>query len=283
VHLTNSDTIRSITAEWTGERDKTGRPLVADDILERMKLVTTDEAWGVIDRKHGYKHNFAGDFINLHPDRVLVGRAITCRWVPARPDVDGAIERQGKVDGRIGFQNSWVIDEMVEGDVIVVDMFGKVQFGTFAGDNLSTAIMARGQRGMVIDGGIRDTARILEIPDFNGFVRGFDPTGIAEVSMPEINGVTRIGPATCVPGDVVLGTVEGVIFIPPHLAEEVVETSEDVRLKDEFGKQRIAEGVYTPGEIDRDYFTAGDSPHMVEDFHRWREERLDQAAKDTEG
>ena len=72
----------------------------------------------------------------------------------------------------------------------------------------------------------------------------------------------------------VLGTVEGVIFVPPHLAEEVVETSEDIRLKDEFGKQRIAEGVYTPGEIDRDYFGAGDSPHMVEDFNRWREERL---------
>ncbi len=98
MHLTNPDTIRSITSEWTGERDKNGRPLAPDDVLERMKLVTTEEAWGVIDRNHGYKHNFAGDFINLHPDRVLVGRAITCRWVPVRPDVDTRTPGRGRSD-----------------------------------------------------------------------------------------------------------------------------------------------------------------------------------------
>jgi 4-hydroxy-4-methyl-2-oxoglutarate aldolase len=52
------------------------------------------------------------------------------------------------------------------------------------------------------------------------------------------------------PGDVVLGTREGVTFIPPHLAEEVVARSEDVRQRDVFGKSRIAEGIYTSGQID---------------------------------
>ncbi len=106
---------------------------------------------------------------------------------------------------------------------------------------------------MVIDGGIRDTQRILQMDEFNAFVRGVDPSAILDVSMVEINGITRIGEATCVPGDVVLGTNTGVIFIPPHLAETVVERSEAIRLKDEFGQQRIREGVYTPGEVDRDF------------------------------
>ncbi len=55
---------------------------------------------------------------------------------------------------------------------------------------------------------------------------------------------------TVLPGDVVLGTPTGVMFIPPHLVQEVVEASEAIRVRDEFGKMRIAEGKYTSGEID---------------------------------
>ena len=54
----------------------------------------------------------------------------------------------------------------------------------------------------------------------------------------------RIGKATVMPGDVVLGRDGGVIFIPPHLAERVVTTSEIVRLRDMFGHQRLREQVY---------------------------------------
>ena len=266
--LTDPDNIRAITSEWTGDRDANGRPLVPDDILERMKLVTSEEAWGVC-KRNGYEAQFAGNWLNLHPERVIVGRAVTCRWVPRRPDVHDSIDKQGEKDGRIGFQNSWVIDELQQNDLIVVDLFGKVFNGTFAGDNLATAIKSRSGTGMVIDGGIRDTQRIMEMEDFNGFVRGLDPSAILDVSMPEINGVTRIGDATCVPGDVVLGTLTGVVFIPPHLAQTVVERSEEIRLKDEFGQQRIREGVYTPGEVDRPY-----SDEMNKDFEQWKENKL---------
>ena len=260
--LTNPEIIKSITKSWKGERDKNSRPLVSDNILKRMKLVTTEEAWGTC-RKNGYNYQFAGNWNNLHPERVIVGRAVTCRFVPQRPDLNQAIENQGKKDKRIGGQNSWVIDELENNDLIVVDLFGKVFDGTFAGDNLTTAIKSKTGTGMVVDGGIRDTQRIFEMEDFNAFVRGLDPSAINNVSMPEINGVTRIGEATCIPGDVVLGTRTGIIFIPPHLAEEVVVSSEDVRLKDEFGQQRIMEGIYTPGEVDREY-----SKEMLKDFEK---------------
>ena len=106
--------------------------------------------------------------------------------------------------------------------------------------------------------------------NFNAFVKGLDPSAINNVCMPEINGITRIGDATCVPGDVVLGTRTGIIFIPPHLAEEVVINSENIRLKDEFGQIRIMEGIYTPGEVDRDY-----SKEMNEDFKKWKKLRKD--------
>lgn len=265
--LTDPENIRSLTIAWHGERDRNGRPLVPENILNRMELVTTEEAWGVL-RKHGYNYGFTGDWKILHPEKVLVGRAVTCRFVPTRVDLNDSVSKLVETEGRIGGQNSWVIDELIENDVVVVDLFGKIRNGTFAGDNLSTAIQTSTRRGMIIDGGIRDSQGILPLEEFNAFVRGFDPSAIADVTLAEINGITRIGEATCLPGDVVLGTLTGVIFIPAHLAEEVVTTSEYIRLKDEFGKLRLSEGVYTPGEVDREFSAA-----MNEDFERWKAEK----------
>ena len=123
---------------------------------------------------NNYKFQFAGDWMNLHPDRILVGRAVTCAFVPIRPDFNDAISAQGEKEERVGGQNSWVIDTLVRDDVIVVDLFGKVKDGTFAGDNLGNSIYAKTGTGMVIDGGIRDLDGIYELPDFATFVRGVD-------------------------------------------------------------------------------------------------------------
>ncbi|HEX2186356.1 MAG TPA: RraA family protein [Chloroflexota bacterium] len=259
--------IQAFSSQWSGDRFPDGRPRVPDEILERMKLVTTEEAWGVL-RRHDYHFQFAGGWLNMHPDRVLVGRAVTAVFMPTRPDIQTVIQEQGQAEGRVGGQNSWVIDTLVPGDVIVVDLFGKVKNGTFAGDNLGTSIHAKTGIGMVIDGGIRDVQRLYEIPDFAIFVRGLDPSAIAEVALMGINVPVRIGEVTILPGDVILGTREGLIAIPPHLAQEVVERSEDIRLRDEFGHQRLREGKYTPGEIDRRWSEA-----IEADFLAWRRAR----------
>ena len=232
------------------ERFADGRPRVPDEILERMRYVTNDEAWGVVEREHDYHFQFEGNWVNLHPERVLVGRAVTVRMVPLRPDLQGVVEGLGTAEGRSGGQNTWVIDMLLPGDVLVVDLFGKVEDGTFIGDNLGTAIAARAGTGIVVDGGIRDLERVYQLPDFNVFCRGVHPSAILDVTLAEVNRPIRIGAATVMPGDIVLGAREGVTFVPPHLAEEVVGRSEDVRQRDVFGKSRIAEGIYTSGQID---------------------------------
>ena len=265
MELISRENIIELTADSTYERSADGRPRVPDDILERMKKVTTEEAWGVLGG-HGFKLQFDGDWMNIHPDRILVGRAVTCRYVPHRPDLNQVVENEGKSHGRVGGQNSWVIDTLQEGDVLVVELFGKIVQGTFIGDNLGTAIATRtGGTGLIVDGSIRDFQRVYDL-DMNVFTRGLHPTGIGEVTMTEINGPIRIGEATVLPGDVVLGTPTGVIFVPPHLAHEVVESSENVRMRDYFGKMRIREGVYTPGEVDR-----GWSDAMNADYDSWKE------------
>ena len=240
-----------------------GRPCVPDDLLRRMKLVTVEEAWGVL-KKHGFLNQYAGDWLNVHPERVLVGRAVTAMFVPTRPDLHAVIGEWGKQRNAVGLHNSWIIDTLVENDVVVIDLFGKVKDGTFAGDNLGTAIANKTKTGMVIDGGIRDLVRLREIPDIAIFARGVDASAIADVTMTGLNVPIRIGVATVLPGDVVLGSESGLIFIPPHLAQEVVEHSERTRLEDFWGQIRIREGRYTSGQVDGNW-----TDEMRSDFAEW--------------
>jgi 4-hydroxy-4-methyl-2-oxoglutarate aldolase len=267
VRLNCPDDIRALTPAWEGERFENGRPRVADDLLRRMREVTTEEAWAVLHRR-GYRHQFEGGWLSVHPERVLVGRAVTAGFVPARPDLHAVVEGWGAARCAAGFHNSWVIDTLLEEDVVVVDLFGKVRDGTFAGDNLGTAIAEKTRAGMVVDGGIRDLQRLRQIPECSIYCRGVDPTAIAEVTLAALNGPVRIGGVTVLPGDVVLGTCSGVIFIPPHLAQEVAEESELVRLKDRWGQMRLREGTYLPGEVDGNWTDA-----MHADFEAWRAEQ----------
>jgi len=153
--------VAALTPHAPHGRRPDGRPDVPTDILRRMRAVTNDEAWGVLERGHGYPFQFEGGWYNLHPDRVLVGRAVTVRYVPLRPDLNGAVEARGQAEGRSGGQNTWIIDQLEEDDVLVVDLFGKIEDGTFIGDNLGTAIHARAKTGLVVDGGIRDLERVF--------------------------------------------------------------------------------------------------------------------------
>ena len=233
------------------DRFPDGRPCVPDNLLERMKLVTTEEAWGVL-KNHGYNRQFEGNWKETHPGKITVGRVVTAQFLPQRPDYHDVIQQTGVNEGRgsIGGQNSWIIQTLQLHDVMVVDLFGKIKDGTLVGDNLGTATRSRTHAGAVVEGGIRDLQGIVQLTDVNFYVRGFDPTAIADVTLAGINIPIRIGGVTVLPGDVMLGTPTGIIFIPPHLVEEVVLSSEDTRVRDEFGKMRLDEGKYTSGEID---------------------------------
>jgi regulator of RNase E activity RraA len=264
------DDLIALTAQYTLERFADGRPRVADDLIERMKLVTTEEAWVVL-REHGYHRQFEGNWMETHPGTITVGRVVTAQFLPHRPDYHAAIQQAGVAEGRgsVGGQNSWIIETLQANDVMVVDIFGKIKDGTVVGDNLGTAVRTRTRAGAVIDGGIRDYQGLTKLNNVNFYVRGVDPTAIADVTLAGINIPIRIGGVTVLPGDIMLGTPTGVIFIPPHLAQAVVEASEDIRVRDEFGKLRLDSGTYTSGEIDvpvwRDDIEA--------DFQAWRQAR----------
>jgi 4-hydroxy-4-methyl-2-oxoglutarate aldolase len=188
--------------------------------------------------------------------------------LPHRPDLDATVVAAGARDGHLegDRQNAWVIDRLGPGDVMVVDIFGKVAEGTVIGDNLGTALASRTGVGAVIDGGVRDLQGLAQLETINVFMRGVDPTPIRHVTLAGINLPVRIGGATVLPGDAVLGTPSGVIFIPPHLAVEVARVSGEIGERDRFAKLRLAQGVYTSAQID-----VAEWPEQMEsDFAAWR-------------
>ena len=259
------------TREWTGERFPDGRPRVPDDVLERIKDVTITQAWGVL-RGVGYEWQYEGNWTCTHPGQTLVGRALTAAYMPRRPAIRKLMEEKGARCGCIGDQISWPIDMLVPGDVYVADVYGKIEEGPIIGDNLSTAIFANSGNGVVHDAAVRDIEGIKAMPGFTSFVRGWHPTYASPtIMLMGVNTPVRIGGVTVMPGDVVLGKNEGVIFIPPHLAEKVVKTSELIRLRDVFGKTRLTEGKYTPGQIDTRW-----TDEIEADFSRWLEAHVDQ-------
>jgi regulator of RNase E activity RraA len=265
------DEVIALTSDWDGERFPDGRPKVPDAILERMKNVNLEEAWGVL-RGKGFEWQFEGRWRHIHldPTATMVGRALTATFAPRRPDLDKALNTKGHADGHIGGRNSWPIDMLQEGDVYVANVFGSYEGGPPIGGNLSTAIFKNSKNGVVFDGSVRDIAQMETIEGFKGWVRDWHPSWNYDNMLVEINRPTRIGMALVLPGDVVLAKREGVVFIPPSLAEQVCKTAELVQLRDMFGFQRIKEGVYTPGQIDQRW-----SDEMEKDFSGWLNDHID--------
>ena len=254
--LNSRDEIIALTPLWKGERFPDGRPRVPDKYLEKMRTMTLEELWKPI-FVLGYEAQFEGDLRTLHDDgRKLIGRAVTATYVPSRPDLVDVMFDVGRAEGRKGNFNQWVIDTLVEGDVVVADMYDKIYKGTFVGGNLTTAIKTRTKTGgAVVWGGIRDVEQMKQVPDVQVYYRGIDPTPIRDFVIKDFNGITRIGKATVLPGDIVYGAGGGVLFIPAHLVPEVVDGAAKTHVKDDFGFLMISEGRFTTAEIDRATWT----------------------------
>ena len=275
--FTTEDVIK-YTPDWKGERFADGRPKVSDNILDRMKNVTLEEAWATLQQAN-FMNQYEDGWVSIHGDKVLVGRALTAVWMPGRPDIQKVIEQQGVKDNRKGDMNAWPVDMLQPRDVYVADHFQLKVGGPSIGDNVGNAIYAKSGNGIVYDGAVRDINGLEELPNFISFVRSYDPshhygslrTGkLLNSTMVSINGPVRIGRATAMPGDVILGRNGGVMFIPPQLAEKVVKDSEQTHLRDMFGHLRLKEQKYTAGQIDTRW-----TPEIEADYRSWLKQNED--------
>jgi regulator of RNase E activity RraA len=258
------DELIFLTADWKGERFADGRPKVPDNLLERAKHIMIDDAWTVL-RNEGYLNQFEGNWKTVN-NTTMAGRAVTAMYLPSRPDLEKNIKERGAKQGRKGNTNAWPIDILVKGDLYVADAFGKIGGGPIMGATLANSIYSKSGNGVVFDGAARDLQEIINLKGFNAFVRDFHPSFTEEMVLTGLNTPIRIGGAVVLPGDLVIATVEGVLFVPAHLAEQVVSTAEFVIRKDQFGFEMVKSGKYSTGEIDSQWPDA-----IKADFLKWLE------------
>lgn len=278
MEFNNRQDIIAITPLWQGERFSDGRPKVAERYLDALYGMTLEELWKSI-FVQGYENQFIA-MKSLHPEFKedgtvnckLVGRAVTAAYVPTRPDYHQASCDIAARQGYLGTPNQWVVDGLTSRDVLVVDMYDKVYKGTFLGGNLTTAVRSKtGNGGAVIWGGIRDVEQMKRVRDVQVYYRGIDPTPIRDFSLAGINIPVCLGTgreaAVCLPGDVVYGCSGGVLFIPPHLVQEVVEGGRKTQVKDIFGFRMITQNRFTTAQIDKNTWSE-DMLDMLVEFIR---------------
>lgn len=250
------------------ERFPDGRPKVPDDLLKKLQGVSAEEVWTILNRHH-YNNQFSGNWRILHPEKHLVGRAVTAQFMPFREDVQSVAEAKANGNGPKRNANQRVIDMLQDGDTIVVDLYGKQEGGTYVGDNLATAINTFTHTGMVIDGAVRDLDSIFEM-GMPMYIRGAHPTPIANCMLTGVNVPIRIEEATVMPGDIVFGDSEGIYFIPPQFVKEIIENAEELHVHDEWTQMMLKTGKYRSSDS---YPTPRD-PELKRQYDEYKKQHL---------
>ncbi|PYV43245.1 MAG: dimethylmenaquinone methyltransferase [Acidobacteria bacterium] len=256
------------TAKNPFDRFADGRPKIPEALLEKAKGLSSEEVFAVLPGAK-FPNQYEGNWQLLHPGRKLVGRAVTAQFMPYRPDVAEVSEAEAKARGLGQNPNQRVIDMLQPDDVIVVDLFGKIENGTFIGDNLATAIYAATKTGFVFDGAVRDLEGIFPI-QMAGYFRGVHPSAIGNVMLTGVNIPVRIGNATVMPGDLVFGDREGVYFVPPHLLEEIMNKAEETHIHDEWTKNKFLTGKYKSSEI----YPSPSDPALKKEYDEYLKKKL---------
>ncbi len=265
------DQLMTYTSANPFERFPDGRPKVPDAILEKVKGLSIEEVWAVLPNR-GFRHQFSGDWQIMHPDKKLVGRAVTVQFMPMRPDISGPMTAAAKQQGVDNIPpHQRVIDSLQPGDVMVVDLFGTVEGGTIVGDNLATAIWSASNTGLVVDGGIRDAEGIFPI-GMPVYSRGVHPSALdyTRVMLTGVNVPVKIGNATVMPGDVVFGDRGGFYFIPPQLVKEVVDKAEETHVHDEWTKGKFMSGRYKSSDL----YSSPRIPELKKEYEEYKKKKL---------
>ncbi len=226
------------------------------DKLEKVSCATLTSMLG----KLGYRHVFATGLYPLAPHSRLVGQALTLSYLPIREDLwPIPPERMPSYPQRVA------IESVQPGDVLVVDGRGEMEAGVF-GDILAARIKALGGRGAVVDGVVRDSPAIKEL-GLPCYVRGAHANAsMSRLIAVDVNRPVACGGVLVMPGDVVVGDGEGVVFIPLKLAEQVAEAAWEQERLESWVKEQITAGASTATHYPPNEAT-------LAEYRRWREEQ----------
>jgi len=214
--------------------------------------------------KRGLKNQFIQNVIPLGKGETnMVGEAFTLRYIPAREDLNPiTVFKDSNHPQRVA------VETCPQGSVLVIDSRNDAKAAS-AGSLLVTRLMIRKSAGIVTDGGFRDSAEIanLNFPSYHQ--RPSAPTNLTLHQALDINVPIGCGGVAVFPGDVIVGDDDGVMVVPQHLVDEIVEEGKEMTLFEDFVLKKINEGqsiigLYPPT-----------NSKIIEDFEKWEASHSD--------
>jgi 5-oxopent-3-ene-1,2,5-tricarboxylate decarboxylase/2-hydroxyhepta-2,4-diene-1,7-dioate isomerase len=227
-------------AEAYGFADSQPLPVLTPGLRAKLESVGTATLSSQL-RKRGLNNVSIDGLQSTRPDRKVVGVARTLRYVPDREDL---FEAHG---GGFNAQKR-AIDSLRDGEVLVMEARGEKGTGT-VGDILALRAEVNGAAAIITDGGVRDVAAVgaLNMPTY---FANPHPAVLGRRHIPWDTDLTiSCGGATVQPGDIIVGDADGILVIPPALAEEVaadalVQEAEEAYIAEMVAAGHSVDGLY---------------------------------------
>jgi len=185
--------------------------------LSRYGVATIHEAMGRVGLMHPYMRP-------IYAGAHMCGTAVTVLLQPG---------------------DNWMMhvaaEQIQPGDVVVAACTVDNTDGFF-GDLLATSYRARGAKGLVIDGGVRDVTDLTEM-QFPVFSRAISARGTVKATLGSVNIPVVCAGVTVNPGDVVVADMDGIVVVTARIAHQAADAAEAREANEADKRQKLAEGV----------------------------------------
>lgn len=217
------------------EIQKIARPAL--ELVERVRQVGAATASATLAHM-GLRNCHITGPISWNRGKIVAGPVVTLQMMPKREDLIDEGE-YADVEKQL---HRHVLYQVEPGDMVVVDARGDLSSGIF-GDMMMTYFKGRRGAGVVIDGCVRDFAKIQQL-DIPIWLRGVTPNYHAQTNlMPyAVNVTVACGGVTVVPGDIIVADDDGAVCVPVALAEQMVAKAHKDHGWEEFSRQKLLKG-----------------------------------------
>ncbi|TAP41962.1 fumarylacetoacetate hydrolase family protein [Arthrobacter sp. S39] len=213
-------------------------PVLTPELKAKLESVCTATLSSQL-RKRGLNNVSIDGLTSTRPEKRIVGLARTLRYVPNREDLfkthGGGFNAQKKA-----------IDSVNPGEILVMEARGEKGTGTI-GDILALRAQVRGAAAIITDGGVRDFSAVAAM-DMPTYYANPHPAVLGRRHIPWDTDITiACGGTTVQPGDIIVADSDGILVIPPALAEEVADDSIAQEREETFIAEMVEQGHSVDG------------------------------------